>query len=213
MPVSAGSWLSSSVNASSPPAEAPIPTIGNELPGARSTADAPLTPTAETVLRADSAAFLRVSAAWSWEGRSGACGEPKVLRGARLPAFFVATHHQCLSRVSETKLLHRTTSTLTANLAFPVLPILAGRRAFHVSPKLAHVRHCRPRILWLRQLRLLVEGTGDYGGPRRGARFTRDCVDLTSRDAPPRGDALGAAARIHGAATVQSLTHQPPSHS
>src|SRR5712692_1513673 len=132
MPVSAGSWLSSSVNASSPPAEAPIPTIGNELPGARSTADAPLTPTAETVLRADSAAFLPVSA-WSWEGRSGACGEPKVLGGARLPAFFVATHHQCLSRVSETKLLHRTTSTLTANLAFPVLPILAGRRPHSTS--------------------------------------------------------------------------------
>ena len=36
MPVSAGSALSSCVNASSPPAEAPTPTIGNDTPSLRS---------------------------------------------------------------------------------------------------------------------------------------------------------------------------------
>ena len=172
-----------------------------------------MTPTAETVLRADSAAFLPVSA-WSWEGRSGACGEPKVLGGARLPAFFVATHHQSFfsserNQAASSDYEHAYRQSRIPCSANPRRPAAAC----HVSPKLAHVRHCRPRFLWLRQLRLLVEGTGDYGGPRRNARFSRDCVDLTSRDAPPRGDALGAAARIHGAATMQSLTHQPPSHS
>ena len=78
-----------------------MPTIGNEVPSTRSSMCGPLTATEEIGFRADSVPLLRGSNRRFRGGQSGTCGERAILRGARLSAFFFATHHPRLSRISE----------------------------------------------------------------------------------------------------------------
>src|SRR5690349_5553804 len=106
MPVLSGRYLSTSVNASSPPAEAPMPTIGSEP---FSSAVGPLTATGETGFRADFVPLFGTLAVLRF--RSSACdtrGARRTLLAGRLPAFFFATHHLHLS-------LRRNHSTLGAS--------------------------------------------------------------------------------------------------
>src|SRR5579863_36265 len=126
MPVSFGRWLSSSVNASNPPAEAPMPTIGHGPAAAYSPAADPLKGIGDSGFLADRVPFLPVGAAGRL--RSDVCGMRggrKALRGESLPVFFFATHHLCLPRISFARI---------AACVVPVLRLYLCRR----QPRLRH---------------------------------------------------------------------------
>src|ERR1039458_3595933 len=102
MPVSPGRWLSNSVNASSPPAEAPTPTImRSELPLSHSSA-------AGRAIIASDAGFTAAVELFPGErvrrffglGESGTRGERAIPPGQLLPVFFAKLYH-CLSRRDE----------------------------------------------------------------------------------------------------------------
>src|ERR1035441_207578 len=85
MPVSSGRWLSNSVNASNPPADAPMPTMGGTQPSGMETG--------LTAVEVFPAGAVRCFG----RGESGARGEPATSSGRPLPVFFV-TRHPYLSR-------------------------------------------------------------------------------------------------------------------
>src|ERR1035441_9326259 len=80
MPVSSGRWLSNSVNASNPPADAPMPTMGGTQPSGM-----------ETGLTAGEV-FPAGAVRCFGRGDSGARGEPATSSGRPLPVFFVTRH-------------------------------------------------------------------------------------------------------------------------
>src|SRR5690348_15154301 len=95
MPVLSGRQLSNSVKASSPPADAPMPTIANEP---FSSGAGLLSGNVETAFESDSAPFFRASAALRCRSNTwGARGARTALLAGRLPALFFATHHRYLS--------------------------------------------------------------------------------------------------------------------
>ena len=97
MPVLFGRWLRSSVNASSPPAEAPTPTTGGNLSTAHSSAAGRTRATAESGLGAAVKVFAAGVVRRFGRGESEARAERSTLPGRRLPVFF-ANRHQSLSR-------------------------------------------------------------------------------------------------------------------
>src|ERR1017187_6138128 len=120
MPVSSGRWLSSSVNASRPPAEAPTPTMGGELPSARFPAAGCTIATAETGLTAAVEVFPGGVVRRFGRGESGARGERATSPGRRLPVFFAKRHHYLSPRDERASSLEREPdqqSTLRATFA------------------------------------------------------------------------------------------------
>src|ERR1035437_10333268 len=120
MPVSSGRWLSSSVNASRPPAEAPTPTMGGELPSARFPAAGRTIATAETGLTAAVEVFPGGVVRRFGLGESGARGEHAISPGRRLPVFFAKRHHYLSRRDERASSLEREPdqqSTLRATFA------------------------------------------------------------------------------------------------
>src|SRR5271157_703508 len=100
MPVSPGKWLSNSVNASSPPAEAPTPaTRGSELPVSRFPAAGRAIAEPETGLTA-AVGFFPGERIGRFGREPGARGDGGILPGRGLPVFF-ATRHHYLSRRDE----------------------------------------------------------------------------------------------------------------
>src|ERR1035441_8728307 len=89
MPVSSGRCLSNSVNASSPPAEAPTPTMGGRL-----------TSRSGTGITAAAEAFPAGAVSRFGRGTSGARGERATWSGRPPPVFFV-TRNSYLSRRNE----------------------------------------------------------------------------------------------------------------
>src|SRR5690349_1183992 len=100
MPVSAGRWLNNSANASSPPAEAPIPTISRGPPAVSSPAVSATGTTAASDGR--TVGVLVIGGVFRLDGRAdngGGCAPPPRCR----PPVIVATptHHfflACLGR-------------------------------------------------------------------------------------------------------------------
>src|ERR1017187_4913446 len=105
MPVSSGRWLSNSVNASSPPAEAPTPTtLGSELPLSRSSGAGRMIGTPETGFTAAGGVFPGEVARRFGLGDSAARGERATPPRRRLP-FFFAERNYFLSRRDERALI------------------------------------------------------------------------------------------------------------
>src|ERR1039457_2930145 len=99
MPVSSGRWLSNSVNASSPPAEAPTPTtMGSELPLSRSSAAGRMIVATEAGFTAAVGVFPGERVRRFGRGEAGARGERAPPPGRRLPVFFATGYHYLTGR-------------------------------------------------------------------------------------------------------------------
>src|ERR1017187_3243002 len=98
MPVSPGRWLSNSVNASRPPAEAPTPTtMGSEPRLSLSSAVSRTAGAREAAFTAAREAFPREAVGRPGPGEAGFREECTPAPGRRLPVFF-ATRHPHLTR-------------------------------------------------------------------------------------------------------------------
>src|ERR1017187_9265259 len=100
MPVSSGRWLSNSVNASSPPAEGPTPTIRGPPPSACSSAASRAIAAPEAGVTAAVEVFPGERVRRFGRGESGARGERATPPGRPLPVFFATGYHY-LSRRDE----------------------------------------------------------------------------------------------------------------
>src|ERR1039458_9264454 len=110
MPVSWGRWLSNSVNASRPPAEAPTPTtMGSELPSAGSSAGGRTIAAAETGVTDAVEVFPARGVPRLGPRRPVGRRERTTPPGRRLPVLF-ATRHHYLSRRNERASITGTTA-------------------------------------------------------------------------------------------------------
>src|ERR1035441_3667484 len=130
MPVSPGRWLSNSVNASSPPAEAPTPTPRGELRLSRSSAAGRTMAAPEAGFTAGVGVFPGERVGRFGRAESGAREERTTRLGRRLPVFFAKRHHYLSWRDKRAPTLEREQRSTWSATLVPVSAPAPGPRGW-----------------------------------------------------------------------------------